>query len=237
MKIAEELRKEIEEKYEEGERIPSELELCDRFGATRYVIRKALSRLVQMGLIYPKHGKGYFVVKKPLYVRYWLSPVSRFSKMMKDMGYIPHAKLIKAGETNPPNEVKEKLELSSEELVYQLEILRFANNLPLAYSYTWLPTEKFHNLLYHINSFFSLYEIIENVYNIKPFRMNSIIQVVYPTDKESYHLKISGSIPLLQITSIVRDEKNRKIEFTKSKYRSDLCRVEIDFRDVGGCIK
>jgi DNA-binding GntR family transcriptional regulator len=229
LKIADILQKEIKEKYSEGERLPSEASLCYRFKASRYVVRKALSRLVQMGLINSRQGVGYFVAGKPLCIRYSLTTVCRYSDMVREMGLIPAAKLLKKEKLLPPEEVKDALKLSEGEEVYKLEILRYADGVPLAYSFTWLPTKFFEDFLRHTTPFFSLYEIIERVYGVRPLRMNSVLQAVFPTAKEALYLEISSGTPLLQISSIVKDEKNRRVEYTESKYRGDLCRVSIDF--------
>lgn len=229
LKIADILQKEIKEKYREGERLPSEASLCSRFKASRYMVRKALSRLVQMGLINSRQGVGYFVAGKPLCIRYCLTPVCRYSDMVREMGLIPGAKLLKKERVLPPDEVKYALELSEGEEVYKLEILRYADGVPLAYSFTWLPTKFFEDFLNHTTPFFSLYEIMERVYSVRPLRMNSVLQVVFPTAKEALYLEISSGTPLLQISSVVKDEKNRRVEYTESKYRGDICRVSIDF--------
>lgn len=50
--------------YGEGEQLPSEGELCDHFGISRPVIRKALERLREDNLIESRRGSGSFVKRR-----------------------------------------------------------------------------------------------------------------------------------------------------------------------------
>jgi DNA-binding GntR family transcriptional regulator len=47
-------------RYKQGERLPSEDELCREFGASRITIRQAVGRLVDLGLVTRRRGSGTF---------------------------------------------------------------------------------------------------------------------------------------------------------------------------------
>ncbi|WP_293761837.1 GntR family transcriptional regulator, partial [uncultured Aquitalea sp.] len=44
-----------------GERLPTELQLAERFGVNRHTIRRAVSTLVERGLLRVEQGRGTFV--------------------------------------------------------------------------------------------------------------------------------------------------------------------------------
>ena len=48
------------------EKIPSEMELMERFDVSRSTVRQAVSHLVDEGLLKKKHGKGTFVSFRPV---------------------------------------------------------------------------------------------------------------------------------------------------------------------------
>jgi GntR family transcriptional regulator len=63
--IAEDLREQIESgRIEPGSRLPTELELRERYGASRNTVRDAIKWLMNLGLVETRPGEGTFVVQK-----------------------------------------------------------------------------------------------------------------------------------------------------------------------------
>jgi GntR family transcriptional regulator len=61
--IEDRLREEIScGNFKEGDLVPSEFELADRYGVSQGTVRKAILNLTQQGIFYRKQGKGTFVV-------------------------------------------------------------------------------------------------------------------------------------------------------------------------------
>lgn len=55
------------ERFEDGQKLPSEATLCERFGVSRPVLRDALTRLKKEGLIVARQGSGNFI-RRPKHV-------------------------------------------------------------------------------------------------------------------------------------------------------------------------
>jgi GntR family transcriptional regulator len=65
LQIADDLRTQIESgKLKPGQQLETELELRERYDASRNTVRDALRRLTALGLIVTRPGKGTFVVEK-----------------------------------------------------------------------------------------------------------------------------------------------------------------------------
>jgi GntR family transcriptional regulator len=63
--IAEDLRERIESgKLQSGQQLESELELRERYGASRNTVRDAIRSLISIGLVETRPGQGTFVVQK-----------------------------------------------------------------------------------------------------------------------------------------------------------------------------
>ncbi len=50
--------------YAEGERLPSEPELCERFGVSRITVRRAVADLEGLGIVRRQQGRGTFVAPR-----------------------------------------------------------------------------------------------------------------------------------------------------------------------------
>lgn len=228
--IANILHGEIQQQvYGPGDRIPSEQQLCRRFKVNRYTLRHSLDLLEQIGLIRSHQGKGYYVCGKPLDIEYTITPVTRISDMIRKLGRRPGAELVRQEIVVPPSDVAEALELSPGRQAYRLEILRTADDVPLSINVTWLPADIFPDLLQHTELFYSLYGLLQREYEVQLTRIGSTFRIAYPTLQEAQWLNIQPSTNLLQIDSVMRDEANRRVEFTSAKYRGDLCKISINF--------
>lgn len=65
LELAEVLQREIESDiYPVGTRMPTELELCNRFTVSRFTVREALRRLIDNGMVLRRQGSGTVVVSK-----------------------------------------------------------------------------------------------------------------------------------------------------------------------------
>lgn len=63
--LADILQNEIESGvYPVGSRMPTELELCNRFSVSRFTVREALRRMIDNGMILRRQGSGTIVVSK-----------------------------------------------------------------------------------------------------------------------------------------------------------------------------
>lgn len=90
------------EKYPIGSYLPTELELCDQFGVSRFTVRQAMQELVQQGLLVRQRGVGTRVSAT--------SPVSQYVQLMSRISDLSQY----AAETSLQVNQSEVIEVSGE---------------------------------------------------------------------------------------------------------------------------
>jgi GntR family transcriptional regulator len=134
--IADELRRLVAEQLP-GTRLPSEAELCERFGVSRMTARHAIEQLVRDRLVERRRGAGTFVAG-PRVQRLLGSPLS-FSEAMRGRGAAVTSRLIHRGPVTPSPDEAGALGLGAGESAYVLERLRLADDVPMAIERAVLP--------------------------------------------------------------------------------------------------
>ena len=76
--------------------LPSERELCQRYGTSRMTVRHAVTELESLGSVYRMQGKGTFVSGRKLIQP--LMQVSGFTEDMAKRGKKPSSQILFAGE-------------------------------------------------------------------------------------------------------------------------------------------
>lgn len=69
--------------YAEGERLPSELQLAEMNGVSRPVVREALSRLREDGLVHSQRGAGSYVKRRPERAMLDFAPLESLADMQR----------------------------------------------------------------------------------------------------------------------------------------------------------
>jgi GntR family transcriptional regulator len=120
------------------EALPSERDLARELGISRVTVRKALSGLVEKGILVQRWGSGTFIAPA-MRVEQPLSRLSSFTDDMMTRGLKPGARVLERS-TGPssPNESM-ALGLSPGEPVSRLRRLRLAGGVPMAIEHAVVP--------------------------------------------------------------------------------------------------
>ena len=84
----------MSEKYKDAEQIPSESQFIQKYQITRTTIRKAISNLVNEGLLFKVHGKGTFVSLRK--VKYNMLNFSGFTEFINKKNETPISKVLES---------------------------------------------------------------------------------------------------------------------------------------------
>lgn len=210
--IATPLYKQLEEKLQKeiengdrpaGSKIPTENELSVQYNVSRVTVRKALTKLSDMGYLDRKSGKGTFVAEKKLQ-RGLSNGVISFTEMCKLMGIKPGARIIKIALEDPAPREVELMHLQPEEKVLVLERIRYADDKPVILELNKFP-ESFSFLFNENSNDSSLYEILKEKHNIVFNYSAKTLDIIFASSKEAKTLNITKGYPLLRIDSILQD--------------------------------
>jgi GntR family transcriptional regulator len=116
--------------------IPAERDLAEEYAVSRITVRKALSGLVDEGLLSRHRGAGTFVTSR---VEKSFSRLSSFSEDMVSRGRRPHSVWINRSLGAVTPEEALSLGLSPGAAVYRFHRIRYADDAPMALEYATIP--------------------------------------------------------------------------------------------------
>lgn len=146
--IERDLRKDIlNGTLKQGDMIPSEIELCAKYGVARMTVRHAVDNLLIDGYIYRHKGRGTFVVfnKKEMDQNKQVPFFSFSREMIGGDGKLVNT-VINFSIEEPDEIITKKLQLLPIDKVYYVERIRKSENVPLVYERIYLPVNLFPNL-------------------------------------------------------------------------------------------
>jgi GntR family transcriptional regulator len=120
-----------------GDLLPSDSELCDRFGVSRMTARQAVLRLVNEGAIYRVSGSGSFIADR--HMHRGMNRLRSFTEDMEARGRVVSSKVLSAGQRPGTPEELQALHLAPGDRVVAVTRVRLADDVPLALERAVLP--------------------------------------------------------------------------------------------------
>ncbi len=197
-----------------GHALPSERELARLLSLSRVTVRKALSGLVDEGLLTQRQGSGTFVSDR---IVRSASHLTSFSDDLRARGLDPRSRFLERslGEVTPEEAMA--LNLSPGDGVIRLYRLRLAGDQALAIERSAVPQSVLSDPAVVRNS---LYEALERA-GCKPTRALQRLRAVVLDGEQARLLDVPPGSPGLWIERRAFLEDGRVVEYTTSLYRGD----------------
>ena len=205
-------------KLKEGDKMPTEEEICELFNISRITVRRALEGLQQGGYIYKHQGKGSFVTTKK--TGFQLNHLKGFTEEMKALGKEPSSEVLTFEIVNPNEKVAETLGIDTNQKIYLLERLRLADGLPIAIERVHLPFYRFPTLR-NVNLSQSLYEILQYQFGCESYKGLQEIHAGLASEEEAKRLQITPGCAVLHINRTTYEQEGVTYEYVESTYRGD----------------
>lgn len=203
--------------YLPGEMIPSEREMAKEFDVNRMTVKKAVSMLVEEGLLVSEAGRGTFVRKFDTRLSMGDVKTQRkaISELVRLTGQVPKNKVI-LNEVMPcPPSVCEKLNLTPEDEVFVLHRIRYSGKDPVALEYTHLPVKFFPDIASVDFTDISLYGYMKSL-SLHPEKMERRLILMPVNAREAKHLEVIEGDPVYFFEFTGTDEDGNQVEYTKS---------------------
>lgn len=204
-------------KIKPGEKLPGEVELCEKYNVSRVTVRKAILNLASAGKVYRRAGDGTYVSEKP-YVN-TTGQARSFSEDMIQNGKKPGSVLLnfKISKAKKNEFIAEKLRLKENESFYEIERLRTGDGIPIAISYTYIPFKMMPDFNIDRVTSGSLYSYFNELYELELVRRERTMSAVMPTKEQKKALKISDE-PLLKICHPSYTKTGAIVEYSETYY-------------------
>jgi GntR family transcriptional regulator len=197
--------------YKSGDILPSERELIDVYKVSRLTVRAAVDRLATENLVVKIQGKGTFVATPQLNRR--MGPLYSGGEEILMRYYEVKTKVLNLKIIIADKIVKEYLELQEKEK---------ANKTPVALIKSYLPYRYVPDVELIDFTDKSLYQILENSYNLQLHEAQETIEAVKAEARSANLLEIKPGTALLLNHRVTRLMDGKVIEYEMVEYRSDI---------------
>ncbi|MGB7314124.1 MAG: GntR family transcriptional regulator [Nodosilinea sp.] len=234
--ISEQLKEKIETgAYEPGERLPSEFDLGVMFGVSRTTIRKAITSLIQQGLVTTQRGKGIFVTELHKISFSMANPLMYFDAALKQQGYSSRVQTLRFQLIQAPTEVKRKLALTGKSAqVYWQEKIYYADDTPIALDVTYYPKPTGDALGDQLHQGFTYSTLVRNGIYLQAAKVS--LESIPTTYELSEYLAVPLGLPLLVFNYVAYGGDRQPAVCGKTLSRSDwtcyTAEIEVDSPDL-----
>jgi len=220
LQVKQTLEAEIQQgKYAQHGRLPSERELCERFGVSRMTARQALKELERQGLVLSRVGKGTFINEPKIDQQ--LHNLTGFSQDISSRGARPSSVVLVAQVIAATPQIATVLKLLEGAEVVELSRLRLSNELPLCIETAYIPHYLCPNILSNDFSRQSLYAVFQRDYGHRLIRAEQTMEAGLANGRELELLHMTAPAAVLRIERLTYNQNDALLEYVVSAYRGD----------------
>lgn len=221
--ISEEIRLELTKalgngSYALGDKLPSEHELADAYGASRATLREILSGLERDGLIRKVHGVGTFVTAPERQVRNSLHLDVGVTEGLSATKVPSEVRLLGQLVQTVPPWMADRLELNGENSALRVERMVYVDGAPAAHVVDVIPVAVLDLAGTPEYREGSIYAFLERDCSIELHGGLADIVPVLPNASLARHLGCARNVPLLRLEQTEHDRTGRIVLFSQEHY-------------------
>lgn len=208
-------------------KIPSERDLSLELEVSRMTVRRAITELVNEGLLVRRHGAGTFVSKPKMTCE--ARELINYQQAMRARNIFTTSQLLEFGEVAASRRLAEKLEIDLGQPLYRVVILRLANRAPVILERVFIPSARCPHLEEYDLEKTAVYDLLTTGYGANLTCVSQTIEAVAASETVADQLRVEEGFPLLLVSRIVFHSENGKpLMYSQDFLRSDTIRIHFD---------
>ncbi|WP_027955922.1 GntR family transcriptional regulator [Halobacillus kuroshimensis] len=229
IQVKNDLKNKIDQGYwKPGDKITSELELCDVYNVSRTTVRDAINELVWENYLIRKRARGTFVLdyKERSIDKDYYTYVKSYTYELNELGKEAKTYQVSVQKKEADKKVAENLNLLPGNDVIELLRVRGSENMhPVFFKTYWKFEDHFStNSEDYYGSFYELLNekgiVLENI--------QEYLEAVLPSEEVAAKLNISLETPVLKRVRLARNADNTFTEYTECFYVGEDYRYYVE---------
>jgi DNA-binding GntR family transcriptional regulator len=216
-------------------KIQSERELSEDLGVSRMTVRKALTELVNEGLLERKHGSGTYVANSM--ITYESVEMVNYIQAMQLRNIATSTQLLEFNDMIASRRLAEILQIEIGTPIYRVVLLRFANRVPVILERGYFPSAFYPQLEDWNFDKTSTINLLTSVYGIRLGRISQSVEAVAATDVVAQQLRVDEGAPLLMLSRVIISyDPEIPVVFSQDFLRRDYARIHTDIKIEGAIL-
>ena len=204
-----------------GDKIPTEVQLCDAYALSRVTVRQAITSLVDEGLLERRQGRVTFVVSARLAET--LFEQEHFLLSGFDAARLDDVAVFSRETVPVPEWIGAKLGLAPEATVFKIRKLLTADGERVAFRTTYIPITIAPGLL-DTDLHPPLILTLERQFRIRLASAEETIEFIVADEFRADMLNVTENHPLILVERVVTCPLGRGVECSRTYYKADRFR-------------
>ena len=223
------LNKIMSGEYQKGDFLPTETEMEKIYSVSKAPIRQAVTKLVNMGLVERKQGKGTFVTRNNVY--HFNAELSGLAKHLIHDEEDSVVKTLAVTVLEAEDKVKKALRLNDGERVLKVVRQRHYQGTLVEHIEHYIPKLEYLPALVAAGDINYWREFLFTQLGVEVFHVNEELSAVLSQGELQQHFydEQGSPLPLLEVMRSSFDTLYEPIEFTRYYLRTDIWKYRVDF--------
>ena len=206
-----------DQKYQVGDFLPTEQKLVQSYQVSRDTIRKALTLLVEEGLVKKIHGSGSQVINREQ-INFPVSDLTSYQELIVQQGLNSQTNVISLDKIIVDSKLSERTGFSNSRQVWRVVRQRVVDSCASVIDIDYLDTSLVPQLNRNIAEH-SIYDYIENQLNLSISHAFKEITIDNATDQDKILIDLGKDQHVVCIRSKVYLTNGKQFQFTESRHK------------------